>query len=173
VDGVPESTCGTYPFPNLFVPVAATTTYATVTGRLDEAPNRRTSATGERTMLLRLLKLPFRFAGFVISLVLVGGMVEALGMAGYMLWRNEAALDALVAGGVTPAEVVQFLLASPDRLLVAGGLGVLAVLMVRGGGSGSGHAHGNVAGDGFGGGFGGDGGDGGGGGGGGGGDGGE
>jgi hypothetical protein len=105
--------------------------------------------------------------GTAITLVFVGGMLELLGMLLYMQWANEAALDALVAGGVTPAEVVGFLQASPDRLLVAAGLAALAVLLVVGGGSGSGsHVHGDV--DGFdGGGFGGGGGDGGGGGGGG------
>ena len=128
-------------------------------------------------MIRRLLALPFQVAGFLFSLVFVVGLTELFGMMLYLQWKHEAAFEALTADGVTPAEVVDFLLAAPDRLAVAGGLAVLGVLLaVTGDSSGRGHhAGGDFDGDGgfgdgggFGGGFGGgDGGDGGGGGGGG------
>ncbi|HKL28715.1 MAG TPA: hypothetical protein VJ898_05540 [Natrialbaceae archaeon] len=117
-------------------------------------------------MIRRLLALPFQVAGFLFSLVFVVGMTELFGMMLYLQWKHEAAFEALTADGVTPAAVVEFLLASPDRLAVAGGLAVLGVLLaVTGDSSGRGHhAGGDFDGDdGFGGGFGGDGGDGGGG----------
>jgi uncharacterized membrane protein YgcG len=122
-------------------------------------------------VIRRLLALPFKVAGFLFSLVFVVGMTELFGMMLYLQWKHEAAFEALTTDGVTPAEVVDFLLASPDRLAVAGGLAVLGVLLaVTGDSSSRGH---HVGGggfdgdDGFGdaGGFGGDGGDGGGGGG--------
>ncbi|WP_436910464.1 hypothetical protein [Halosimplex marinum] len=101
-------------------------------------------------MLVRLLKLLFRLAGVVFSIVFVVGMLEFFGLTLYMLWRNEAALDALTAGGVTPGELIAFLLASPDRLVVAAVLAVLGLLMVFTGDSGGSHGDGHVH-DGFGG----------------------
>ncbi|MFC6976932.1 hypothetical protein ACFQL1_23015 [Halomicroarcula sp. GCM10025709] len=53
-------------------------------------------------MSLKLVKLPFRVVGFLFSLVFVGGMVEFFGMVLYLQWRDQAALQALTAGGVTP-----------------------------------------------------------------------
>lgn len=92
------------------------------------------------------LKLPFRAVGFLVSLAFVGAIVELIGMTMYLQWRSEEALNGLVAGGVTPMEAVRFVLASPDRLAVAGGLAVLAVLLVLSDSSGSG---GHVDGGGF------------------------
>jgi hypothetical protein len=112
-------------------------------------------------VILRLLKLPFRLVGFVFSLVFVGGILEVLGLMFYMQWRDEAALNAFIEGGITVSELIGFLTASPDRMLVAGGLAVLALLMVLGGNSGGSTSHGGF-GDGGHGGFGGDGGGGGG-----------
>mgnify|MGYP006280757539 CR=1 FL=1 len=128
-------------------------------------------------MIRRLLALPFQVAGFLFSLVFVVGMTELFGMMLYLQWKHEAAFEALTADGVTPAAVVDFLVASPDRLAVAVGLAVVGMLLaVTGDSSDRGHhvGGGDFDGDdgfgdagGFGGGFGGDGGDGGGGGGGG------
>jgi uncharacterized membrane protein YgcG len=124
-------------------------------------------------VIRRLLALPFKVTGFLFSLVFVVGMTELFGMMLYLQWKHEAAFEALTSDGVTPAAVVDFLVASPDRLAVAGGLAVLGVLLaVTGDSSGRGHhvGGGDFDGhDGFGdaggvgGGFGGDGGDGGGG----------
>jgi len=124
------------------------------------------SDAGERRVILRLLELPFRFVGFVVSLVLVLAVVEALGLSLYLRWAGEPALETLLAGGVSLTEVVAFLTASRERLLVAGGLAVASLLLVLTGGSGGGVGH-TDADDGFGGGGFGDGRDGGGGGGGG------
>ena len=117
------------------------------------------SDAGERRVILRLLELPFRFVGFVVSLVLVLAVVEALGLSLYLRWAGEPALEILLAGGVTLTEVVAFLTASRERLLVAGGLAVASLLLVLTGGSGGGVGH-TDADDGFGGGGFGDGGDG-------------
>jgi hypothetical protein len=117
-------------------------------------------------VILRLLKLPFRFAGFLFTFLFVGGMLEFFGLMFYSMWRDEGAFRRLLADGVTPNEVVAFLTASPDRMLVAGGIAVVAFVMVRSGGSGGSshvHADGDFGDGGFGGGFGGDGGGGGGG----------
>lgn len=116
-------------------------------------------------MILRLLKLPFKLAGFLFTLVFVGGILELIGMMMYLQWRHEAALERFMAGEITPAGTLDFLLASPDRMLVAVALAVLALFMVLTGDSGgSTHDGGVDFGDGGGGGFGGDGGGGGGGG---------
>ena len=64
----------------------------------------------------------------LLILVFVGGILEPLGMLMYLQWSSPAALETLLAGGVSVGEVVAFLLASPDRLLVAGALALLAVL---------------------------------------------
>lgn len=94
-------------------------------------------------MSLKLLKLPFRVVGFLFSLVFVGGLVEIFGMMLYLQWRDQAALQALTAGGITPAEVLTFVLASPDRILIAALLAVLSVVfVVTGDSGGSGHAGG-------------------------------
>jgi len=60
--------------------------------------------------------------------VFVGGTLEPLGMLLYLTVTSPGALETLTAGGVSPGEVVSFLLASPDRLLVAAGLGLLALV---------------------------------------------
>lgn len=79
----------------------------------------------------------------VLLLVFVGSILEPLGMLLYLTLVSPTALDTLLAGGVTPGEVVSFLLASPDRLLVAGGLALLAVLFAWNADSGgSTHHHG-------------------------------
>ena len=64
----------------------------------------------------------------VLLLVFVGGILEPLGMLLYLTLFSPTALETLLADGVSPEEVVPFLLASPDRLLVAGGIALLAVL---------------------------------------------
>ena len=64
----------------------------------------------------------------LLLLVFVGGILEPLGMVTYLLWSSPAALEELMAGGISPGEVVSFLLASPDRLVVAGALALLAAL---------------------------------------------
>lgn len=79
----------------------------------------------------------------VLLLVFVGGILEPLGMLLYLTLVSPTALDTLMADGVTPGEVVSFLLASPDRLLVAGGLALLAVLFAwNADNGGSTHHHG-------------------------------
>ncbi|WP_284011304.1 hypothetical protein [Haloarcula pelagica] len=94
-------------------------------------------------MSLKLVKLPFRVVGFLFSLVFVGGMVEFFGMVLYLQWRDQAALQALTAGGVTPPEAISFVLASPDRVVVAALLAVLSVVfVVTGDSGGSGHVGG-------------------------------
>ncbi|WP_318569001.1 hypothetical protein [Salinigranum marinum] len=121
-----------------------------------------------RPVIRRLLTLPFRLLGVVFEFAVVLVMVEFFGLTLYLWWANEAALDAFLTGVRTPAAFVSFLLAAPDRSLVAGGLAVLAVFLVLSGESGTGTSHvhdGGFGGDGGVGGFGGDGGDGGGGGG--------
>jgi hypothetical protein len=116
---------------------------------------------------MSMLTLPLRLAGALFSFLFVGGILEVLGMLLYLeVTDQSAAAQALMADGVQPGELLPFLLASPDRLLVAIGLAIVAVLFVRADSSGSGHHVGGFDG-GFDGGFGGDGGDGGGGGGGG------
>ncbi|MFC7078689.1 hypothetical protein [Haloarcula halophila] len=119
-----------------------------------------TTTTEASTVILRLLKLPFRFVGFLVSLVFVGGMLEFFGMILYLQWRDEAALRALTADGVTPPEVAAFVLASPDRILVAAVLAVVSVgFVLTSDSGGSRHADGGYDDDGGGvGGFGGDGG---------------
>jgi hypothetical protein len=100
-------------------------------------------------VIWRLLKLPLRLVGLLfslvglaISLVFVVGMVELFGLFAYFQWRHRAAFEALMADGLTPTRVVDFLLASPDRLAVAGGLAVLGVVLVlTGDSSGRGHSH--------------------------------
>jgi hypothetical protein len=64
----------------------------------------------------------------LLLLVFVGGILETLGMLMYLLWSSPAALEALMADGIGPGELVTFLLASPDRPLVAGALALLALL---------------------------------------------
>ena len=98
-------------------------------------------------MIRRLLTLPFRLFGLLFSLVFVVGMVELFGLFAYLQWRQPAALEGLMAQGLTPNRVVDFLLASPDRLAVAGGLAVFGVFLVLTGDS-SGHGHSHHVGDG-------------------------
>jgi uncharacterized membrane protein YgcG len=111
-------------------------------------------------MILDLLRLPFRLVSVLVSIVFTVGILEALGFVFYMQWQNPQALQRLMSDGVTPARVLEFVLASPDRMLVAGGLAVVGVVMALNSGSGTTHvADGDGFDDGgFGGGFGGDGG---------------
>jgi len=104
---------------------------------------RRCGNTEVSTVMLRLLKLPFKLAGMLFTLVFVGGILEVIGLLFYMQWRDEAALNAFTEGGFTIPELIGFLTASPDRMLVAGGLAVLAVFMVVSGGSGGSTTHGH------------------------------
>ena len=60
--------------------------------------------------------------------VFVGGILEPLGMLMYLLWSSPMALERLMTGGISLGEVIAFLLASPDRLLVAGVIALLALL---------------------------------------------
>lgn len=64
----------------------------------------------------------------VFLFVFVDGILEVLGMVLYLSVTSPAALDRLRSGGVGPGEPVSFLLASPDRLAVAVGLAVLALV---------------------------------------------
>mgnify|MGYP000530739544 CR=1 FL=1 len=114
-------------------------------------------------MVLRLLMLPFRLVGFLVSLVFTVGILEGFGLYAYLQWRHEATLEALLANGVTVPEVLDVLFGHLDVLGVAAILFVAAFwLALTSDSSGSTHADGWDDGDG-GGGFGGFGGDGGGG----------
>jgi hypothetical protein len=99
-------------------------------------------------VIFYLLKRVFGLASFLF----VFGILETLGMMFYMEWANEAALRQLVAGGVSVGEIVQFLLASPDRLFVAAVLAAVSVAFFRidssGGGRRAGHGVGFGGGDG-------------------------
>jgi elongation factor P--beta-lysine ligase len=77
----------------------------------------------------------------VLTFVFVGGILEVLGMLLYLSQTSEAALDRLMTGGMSLEDVVMFLLASPDRLLVASGLALLALILVWKGGNSGRHHH--------------------------------
>ena len=94
-------------------------------------------------MSIVLLRNLFRLVTFVVSLVFVGAILELLGLALYLQWASEAALNDLLAGGVGFTEAVEFILASPDRVLVAGVLAAVSVFIVladRSGASSNRHA---------------------------------
>ena len=81
----------------------------------------------------------------VLLLLFVGGILETLGMLLYLQWASPAALERLMADGIQVGELISFLLASPDRLLVAGGLAILALFFAWNAESG-GPVHHNVGG---------------------------
>lgn len=64
----------------------------------------------------------------VLGLVIVGGVLETLGLLLYLTTFHEAAFEAFLDSAITPVAFVEFMLASPDRLLVAVGLAILAVI---------------------------------------------
>ncbi len=55
-------------------------------------------------------------------------LVELVGLYIYFQFYHRSAFETLIDGGLTPASGVAFLVASPDRLLVAVSLAVLAVV---------------------------------------------
>ena len=85
----------------------------------------------------------------VLLLVFVGGILEPLGMLTYLLWSSPAALERLMADGIDLGDVVPFLLASPDRLLVAGALALLALLFAWNADTSDTTPHHNLGGGGF------------------------
>jgi len=56
-------------------------------------------------------------------------VAEPMGMAVYLLLVEPEALDGLVGGGVGVPEVADFLLASPGRLGVAGGIALACLYL--------------------------------------------
>jgi hypothetical protein len=82
----------------------------------------------------------------VLLLFFVGGIIEPLGMLLYLQLSSPAALETLVSDGVTLDEVISFVLASPDRILVAAGLALLAFLFAWKADTGGGSPHHNVGG---------------------------
>jgi hypothetical protein len=85
----------------------------------------------------------------LLLLVFVGGILEPLGMLMYLLWSSPTALERLMAGGTSLGEVGSFLLASPDRLLVAGALALLALLFAWNADTSESTPHHNLGGGGF------------------------
>ena len=84
----------------------------------------------------------------LLVLVFVGGILEPLGMLMYLQWSSPSALEALLADGVSLGELVSFMLASPDRLLVAGVLALLALLFAWNADTGGSTPHHNLGGGG-------------------------
>ena len=85
-------------------------------------------------LLVSILKLldmglwsnaPDSIVAFVVEFLFVGGILGGFGMALDLGTQHEAALNAFLTGGITPGGAVDFLLASPDRLLV-----FLSILLV-------------------------------------------
>jgi uncharacterized BrkB/YihY/UPF0761 family membrane protein len=64
----------------------------------------------------------------LLLLLFVGGILEPLGMLMYLMWSSPTALERLMEGGISPGEVLPFLLDSPDRLAVAVAIALLALL---------------------------------------------
>jgi len=64
----------------------------------------------------------------VVLMIVVGGILEPLGMLMYLLWSAPTDLEKLMSNGITLNELIPFLLESPDRLVVAGAIALLAIL---------------------------------------------
>lgn len=88
-------------------------------------------------MVLNPLMRLFGLAYLLFNLVFVVGILEVVGMMFYLaVTDQQPAFASLREAGFTPENVLEFLLASPDRLAVAGGLAVVGVVLVLAGGSG-------------------------------------
>jgi hypothetical protein len=99
-------------------------------------------------VILRLLKLPFKIVGFLFNVAVTVLFVEAFGLFVYVQWRASDAVDRLLADGVSPGEVVGFLFARPDLVVVAGILAVVGLLLaVFGDSGGRSRRHGDHSGD--------------------------
>lgn len=81
-------------------------------------------------MDMESLTFPFRVVGVLFSLVFVVGILEFLGILLYTAMTNEAAGQALMQNDPTPMKFAAFVMASPDRMLVAGVLAVVGALLV-------------------------------------------
>lgn len=67
----------------------------------------------------------------IVHHLFILGMFEAFGLMVYVQFTAKAAWLELRTGGIQLNEILPFLLASPDRALVAVGLAVLAVVLVN------------------------------------------
>jgi hypothetical protein len=70
----------------------------------------------------------FSIVGKILLFVFVAGFLEPLGMLMYLSLLSPSSLDRLMQGGISLGELVSFLLASPDRLLVVAGIALLSLL---------------------------------------------
>jgi len=88
-------------------------------------------------VISNLLKRLFVLAYLLFNLVFVVGILEVVGMMFYLaMTEQRPAFARLREAGFTPENVLEFLLANPDRLAVAGGLAVVGTVLVLAGGSG-------------------------------------
>jgi hypothetical protein len=90
----------------------------------------RHTAVERRRVILRLLTLPFRLAGAVVSVLYVAAFVEGFGLFVYLRWTGTLdRVERLLVDGTSPGELAAFASARPELVLVAAGLGVLSVVL--------------------------------------------
>jgi len=69
--------------------------------------------------------------GSLSHFLVILAFLEGIGLSGYLAITAGPAFSRLIQTSTTPAELSRFFLSSPDRILVATGLAVLAYVLVN------------------------------------------